>query len=264
MKAQSIAETYSRAAPAYDQIGPRFFSHFGHCLVEWARIPEGADVLDVATGRGAILFPAARQVGANGHAIGVDSSAGMVREVAAEVASAGLKQAAICQMDARALAFSIASFDYVLCGHAIFYFPDAIGEFQRVLRHGGHVGLTIVARGCLDWILDLLQSYAPEPDTRDENKGQEVLNTPGGLEELLSSAGFEDVQIAEQEARLTYADEEAWWRNMWAMGCRATMEKMGPAALDRFRQGVFQRLQAFRQPGGIEIPFRVLCAMGAK
>ena len=261
---QSIAEIYSLVAPAFDQVGPRFFSHFGHRLVEWAKIPEGADVLDVATGRGAILFPAAQRVGATGRAIGVDLSAGMVREVAAEAASAGLKQVMICQIDARALAFSTASFDYVLCGHAIYYFPGAIDEFHRVLRPGGHVGLTIVARGCLDWILELLQTYSPEPDSQDENEEQETLNTPGGLEELLSRAEFEEIQIAEQEARFTYANEEAWWTTMWAMGCRATMERMDPATLDRFRQAIFQRLQAFRQPGGIEIPFHVLCATGAK
>jgi O-methyltransferase / aklanonic acid methyltransferase len=261
---QSIAETYSRVAPAFDRTGPRFFSHFGRRLVEWAKIPEGADVLDVATGRGAILFPAAQHVGANGHVIGVDLSAGMVREVAADLAGAGLKQAAICQMDARVLAFPTASFDYLLCGHAIYYFTGAIGEFHRVLRPGGHVGLTIVARGCLDWILELLESYAPDPDSQDENEEQEALNTPAGLERLLSSAGFGDIQIAEQEARLPYADEDAWWATMWAMGCRATMERMSPATLDRFRQDVFRELQAFRQPGGIEIPFCVLCAMGAK
>jgi hypothetical protein len=47
----------------YDRVGPRFFSHFGRRLVALAQIPSGAHVLDVATGRGAVLFPAAECVG---------------------------------------------------------------------------------------------------------------------------------------------------------------------------------------------------------
>jgi len=52
-----VAGIFGRAAPTYDRVGPRFFSHFGRRLVTLAQIPGGAKVLDVATGRGAVLFP---------------------------------------------------------------------------------------------------------------------------------------------------------------------------------------------------------------
>ena len=57
---QQVSGLFDRAANTFDHVGPRFFSHFGRRLVELAHIPIGAHVLDVATGRGAALFPLQR------------------------------------------------------------------------------------------------------------------------------------------------------------------------------------------------------------
>lgn len=57
---QQVSGLFDRVANTFDHVGPRFFSHFGRRLVELARIPSGAHVLDVATGRGAALFPLQR------------------------------------------------------------------------------------------------------------------------------------------------------------------------------------------------------------
>ncbi len=63
---RETAGVFSRGAATYDRVGPAFFSHFGRRLVELAQIPSGARVLDIATGRGAVLFPAAEAVGPQG------------------------------------------------------------------------------------------------------------------------------------------------------------------------------------------------------
>ena len=49
-----IVGVFSRAAGTYDRIGPRFFAHFGQRLVERVHLTPGAEVLDVAAGRGAV------------------------------------------------------------------------------------------------------------------------------------------------------------------------------------------------------------------
>jgi ubiquinone/menaquinone biosynthesis C-methylase UbiE len=120
---EGLARLFDQVASTYDHVGPRFFSHFGRRLVEVTQIPTGAVVLDVATGRGAILFPAAEQVGPQGHAVGIDLSARMVRETVAEIKSCGLKNIEVFQMDAEYLTFPGASFDVVLCGLSLFFFP---------------------------------------------------------------------------------------------------------------------------------------------
>jgi len=134
-----VVGLFSRAAPTYDRIGPQVFAHFGERLVEWTRPAPNAAVLDVATGRGAVLLPAARQVGPGGRVIGIDMSATMVREVETDIRSTGTesRHIEIRQMDAEHLDFPDASFDQVLCGFALWgaVLEDALPRAcARVMR----------------------------------------------------------------------------------------------------------------------------------
>src|SRR5437870_2451577 len=100
-----IAAHFGKIAPTYDRVGPRWFAHFGRRLVELAQVPTGGTVLDVATGRGAVLLAAAERVGAGGRVVGIDLSEGMLRETAAEIERLGLRNSHVRQMDAEALQF---------------------------------------------------------------------------------------------------------------------------------------------------------------
>src|SRR5688572_5934529 len=64
------AARFNRMASDFDPQGA--FAHFGQRLVDVVGIEPGQRVLDVATGRGAVLFAAAERVGAAGKAIGID------------------------------------------------------------------------------------------------------------------------------------------------------------------------------------------------
>ena len=80
-------------------------------------------MIDITTGRGAVLFPAAESVGSDGKVTGIDLSEIMVQETKAEIAR--LKMAGnieVRQMDAENLQFPDVLFDFVLCGFAIFFF----------------------------------------------------------------------------------------------------------------------------------------------
>jgi O-methyltransferase/aklanonic acid methyltransferase len=122
---RGTADVFSRAASTYDHVGPQFFTHFGRRLVELAQMLNKANVLDVAMGRGANLFPAAETVGSHGYVTGIDLSEAMVQETAKEINRRGLKNAEVRQMDAEHLEFSDASFDCVLCGFSIFFSPNS-------------------------------------------------------------------------------------------------------------------------------------------
>ena len=264
MGKEDVAGIWDRAAATYDRIGPPFFAHFGRRLVELAQIPGGATVLDVATGRGAMLFPAAKRVGPDGYAIGVDLSTAMVRETVAEIRCSELKRAEVCRMDGTYLAFPGASFDFVLCGAAPS--PKFVPECYRVLRPDGRVGMTVIVG--FEWLTDAFRSILPEQDVQDSDE------TDGGdspslewserLKQVLSEAGFRDVRVIQEKTAFVYANEEQWWATMWTLGFRGAMEEMDPAALDRFEAGVRTDIQTFKQPEGIHLPLVCLFALGTK
>lgn len=255
-KAKS-AQLWSQIAPDFDQIGPPFFAQTGRRLVELLAIGEGEFVLDVASGRGATLFPAAEKVGENGRVIGTDLAAGMLHTLVTDKQPIDL-----VQMDGEYLAFASAAFDVVLCGHAIFYFPQALTQFGRILRLGGRLGLTIVAAGTFDWLWQLLASFLPAEDWPPTDKA--AIDTPPGLQQRLAQAGFEQIEVVAETAVYIYANEETWWQNLWALGTRRTLAEMEPAMRQDFQTALYQKLQDFKQPDGVHIPCRTLLATAVK
>ena len=136
------AARFNRMATDFDPQGA--FAHFGQRLVEVVGVEPGQRVLDVATGRGAVLFPAAERVGTAGEAVGVDLAESMVRAANEEAERRGLGTP-VRVMDAEQLDFPDASFDRVLCGFGVMFFPhldQALGEFRRVLKPGGRLGVS--------------------------------------------------------------------------------------------------------------------------
>lgn len=151
---EGIVGVFSRAASTYDAIGPRFFAQLGQRLVEVSQVTPGAHVLDVAAGRGAVLFAAADQVGPDGHAVGIDLAENMVRLTTADIQRTGRHNVEMLHMGADQLDFPDASFDWVLCGFALWFFPQphrTLQEIFRVLKPGGCVGLTTWTKTARFW-----------------------------------------------------------------------------------------------------------------
>ena len=142
-KARLVAEQFGKAAESYDRTP--YFPLCGRRLVELAEISEGAHALDVATGTGAVLFPAASLVGPRGRVVGIDIAGPMVAATNSEIVRRHVQNAEARQMDAIALGFPSGSFDCVLCGFALFFIPElarALSEFHRVLRLGGRLAVS--------------------------------------------------------------------------------------------------------------------------
>jgi ubiquinone/menaquinone biosynthesis C-methylase UbiE len=119
-----VAGIFDRSSATYDRVGPRFFTHFGKGLVEYSDIRPGTRVLDVACGKGAVLIPASAKTGESGEVIGIDISSGMVSRLENELKHLGITNASATVMDAEDLQFRHDSFDHILCGMALFFFPN--------------------------------------------------------------------------------------------------------------------------------------------
>ena len=117
-----IQHIFDEAASEYGKAGCGYFQHFGHSLVDFSEVKPGADVLDVATGKGAVLFPLIDCLGSRGSINGIDLSKNMVHETSMQLEKEGKHWVSIQQMDAENLDFSDCSFDFVFCGFALFFF----------------------------------------------------------------------------------------------------------------------------------------------
>ena len=115
------------------------------------------------------------------------------------------------QATADALPFPDRSFDLVLCGHGLQFFPDrnvALGEMHRVLDKAGRIGIS-VWRG---------PSYHALEQTLFESIEQQLgisgaaapfsLGDADELRRLLSEAGFSSIEIAQVSITVEFPDPE--------------------------------------------------------
>jgi O-methyltransferase / aklanonic acid methyltransferase len=269
-KREENLRVFSQAATIYDRIGPQIFSYFGQCLVDFADLHSGDEVLDVATGRGALLFPVAAKVGPTGHVTAIDFSPDMVRETAKDIGSRKLSHAEIRRMDAEQMNLPDASFDWVVCGFALWMFAEparVLQQFYRVLRRGGRVALSTwaVDNPSQTWCHEVLRPFLSTTPAKDFSaKTDAKFDTPLQLETALRQAGFADTQISVEEKDFVYADEEQYWSSLWSAGFRRQLEKMTPDLLEQARSKVFQKFQTFKKADGFHKLSRALFAFGTK
>lgn len=272
---QSVAGIFHRASSTYDHVGPNFFSHFGRNLVRHASLPAGAHVLDVACGRGAVLFPAAEAVGATGSIIGIDFAEGMVEQTSYEAANRGLAHVEVRQMDAEHLDFPDASFDAILCGFAIFFFPQldrASIEFRRTLKPGGQIAVSTWGNEFdkqWEWFDQLIDTYlppAPEEEKDSKPSDKPHFDTPEGMQKILAQAGFTEIQVISETIDFTYATKDEWWESLWSHGGRGALERIertgGSEMLERFKTECLQQFSQESQ--NIPQSFHVLYTLAKR
>jgi ubiquinone/menaquinone biosynthesis C-methylase UbiE len=265
---QAVLDTFDRAAKNFGQRGPRHFEHFGRRLVELAGIAPGASVLDVATGRGAVLFPAVERVGPGGRISAIDLADGMVRETAADIEKRRLTNVDIRRMDADALDFPAEAFDWVLSGFALWFFarPDrALREFLRVLRPGGRVGISTWDRGSqLPYgFRRYIEKYLSD-EARAADSARTRFDTSHELMSALEEAGFDAVDVRVDEATLSFPDEEALWATIAGGGMGRVLGIVGPSAGSEIKNEIFEAVRPTRAADGIPVHFRALFGFATK
>ena len=154
-------------------------------------------VLDVACGRGESARVLAQHFGC--HVVGIDYSSDSTAGANAVAVEAGLSdRVSFVQGDAERLPFDAGSFDVVICECSLCLFPNvaiAMEEFQRVLRPGGHLGIS-------DVVLN-----EPVPESLQDLFGR-VLCIGGalsvdGYRDLFAAAGYSSIRSRDASSVLT-------------------------------------------------------------
>ncbi len=108
----------------------------------------GETVLDLGCGAGMDLLLAARKVGAQGKAIGVDMTGAMIEQARAAAQAGGFPQVEVRKGDATSLPVEDASVDVVISNGVLNLVPEkdkTLSELIRVLRPGGRLQLADIA-----------------------------------------------------------------------------------------------------------------------
>jgi ubiquinone/menaquinone biosynthesis C-methylase UbiE len=265
--ATPIIGLFNEVADSYDRIGPRVFAHFGQRLVQRASLIPGARVLDVAAGRGAILFPAAERVGQHGRVIGIDLSSEMVRETTAEIRSTGCTNAEMREMSAEELAFPDGCFDAVTCGFALWFFPNpqrALSEFFRVLKPGGQLAVTTWASDSPIQVLyqQALRPYAPPPDPKGPTIAQ--FGTPEKIEAALTRTGFQQPVVYSEDAEFLYAAEAEVWAFVLGTAARRFLDRLSQPTIEQAKAELYKQLQLLKRPDGFHVVGRAVFGLGVR
>ena len=194
-------------------------------LGELLELGPGDDLLDVAAGRGESAIFLARKFGCR--VTGIDFGAGNIAEARSRAEAAGVANLVrFEQGDAEQIDYPDGSFNSVLCECAFCTFPDkraAAGEFSRVLRTGGRLGLSDLTRsGALPSELNgLLAWIACIGDARPV----------GEYISYLEAAGFEALSVEGHGQALSQMIRDIQGR-LLAAELMVKLEKMDLAGVD--------------------------------
>lgn len=265
---ETIEQIFDGAAARYDCEGPSVFRKFGEQLVESLNLVGGERVLDVATGKGAALIPAAERVGRYGRVVGIDLSSKMLDQAEDMARQAGLDNFELYKMDAEHLEFRDGIFDFVTCAFALFFFPSmtvALREMNRVLAPGGKLGVTLFggAPPPFDpgWRIFAEQARASDIAMRTP---QRVVYSLDEVKSLLVDAGFEQVEPQLKAYDVVYRNEEDWWAFQLTLGNRASILKMSEETRSKFKDEYLAKIRPLFREDGLHLGVSVVYAVASK
>lgn len=149
-----VPHVYARVAPIYDVWAALTESRARRRALDLAQIRDGERILEIAVGTGG-TFSEVLTRNPHGDNVGLDLTPQMLARAKEKAARTGVPHT-LTQGDALALALPDAHFDLVLNAYMFDLLPEAdfgraLSEMRRVLRPGGRLVLTNMARGRRAW-----------------------------------------------------------------------------------------------------------------
>lgn len=198
----------------YNRIGARYLAAspvrqgLADALLAAARLAPGQRVLDLASGPGLLARSVRDMVGDGGLTVASDISEGQLACCPDLIRVAA---------DGEALPFASGSFDRVLCGLGLMFFPDeqaALGDIRRVLRPNGRLALSVWGRAeevpLVEAALSCMRRLLPPPKVVRPS-----IFRFGDADELarrLASADYCDVAIQPYRFTVSFRDAGAYWQ----------------------------------------------------
>jgi SAM-dependent methyltransferase len=192
----------------------RLLAPVADLLLDSANLQQGERVLDVGCGCATTTLAAARAVGPDGGACGIDLSAPMLDVARQRSETAGLANVEFVQGDAQTHRFT-STFDVAISRFGTMFFADpdaAFAHIARALRPRGRLCLAtwqpLVAN---DWLTipgAALQRYGELPETvAADGPGMFGQSDPATVTARLRAAGYRNVELTPRTLTLLLGDD---------------------------------------------------------
>lgn len=253
-----IKGIFNRAAPSYGGKSNAYFSHFADKLVELANLKGGERILDVATGRGAVLKKAMSKINDKGSITAVDISSEMIQELQEEISHQNKPNVSLYCMDAEHLEFDDASFDVIFCAFGVLFFPNihsVLADFYRLLKPKGKLLLT--TWGKKDFCHELYKieltklNSVPLVTLHEFEKVEFIKN-------ILMDTGFQDISSHLETLDHVYPSIDAWIDSLWNLASRGKLETLSEEQLQRLKDVLRHKLTPCLQFDGLHETLEVI------
>jgi ubiquinone/menaquinone biosynthesis C-methylase UbiE len=261
---EQLVAVFDTTASSFDQVVP-FFATFGAKLVAWADLSVGQAVLDIGTGRGALIYPALERIGPDGWITAIDIAREMVARTEADIQRKCIPNVTVSRMDVASLDLPADSFDTALSGFAMHLQPQperAFSEIWRVLKPDGMCAFSVpgpVQGDRWRFYSDLIGEFDPYVDADKWS-----LEEPPPPESLLRNAGFVAVESTSEEVHIPVEDPETFWASEMSHGMRGFVEAMPVTTQRQFKRRLFAHLDQMHRQGGIVLDRGALFYRGRK
>jgi ubiquinone/menaquinone biosynthesis C-methylase UbiE len=261
-KLEEIANAFDARAATYGRNA--WHRQCAEQLVALCRLRPGHQVLDAGTGTGFAALAAARVVGPDGRVLGVDLSAGMLREAKAAASAAGLPNVAFAQSDvSRMTHLPSATFDAITCAAGLLYMPvaEALQEWRRLLKPRGIVAFSSMRAGsppAARLFRDCAARFGltlPDPSV--------PLGTEAACRDTLEAAGFAVLDIVGDIVEFTAQDFTLAWESNYRSAGHAPVQSLDAEDQARLKQAYLEALaREQREDAGALARAGILYAVG--
>ena len=250
---------FNQVAADYDN--QRFLRDGAAWFVEQVALPEGARVLDVATGTGWAAIAAAKIVGSTGSVVGVDLARDMLDQAQRKIDALGISNIELTEADAERLDFADNTFDAVICACGLFFVPDmpaAVREWHRIVKPGGQVAFSCFGANHKQPLRDIFDRRKTSYGITASPSAATRLADPAVCRSLLRDAGLVQIEVRGEQRGYYLPSAELYWQTeIWSSAGRGGLMGLAPARLEQFKAEHIAALEALATPQGIwiDIPF---------
>lgn len=235
-------ENWNLASKGYaEKVAPYFMEPYAEEFVQYMEVDNTSDVLEIATGSGALALSLAKEVKS---LLATDFSPGMLDILKIRVHEAGLTNVTFALMDGQEIKLENNSMDGAACSFGLMLFPDrhkGFSELNRVVKPGGKVLVSTWTNPdqfeALGIFMSSIQQAFPDMPKPDTPPPVLSLADPVKFKSEMENAGFREVEI-HQTTRQTILDN---FEQMWSMltigapPIRKLIEQVGSTGLDRIK-----------------------------